>query len=121
MHKTPFFFAVLTFVLILILICAVCFSTSQGVLVAYLISCNLVSLFMMGLDKSLSKGSSQRVPEVIFFSLASLGGAAAILVGAHLFRHKTKKASFQFVLLLIFAANIFVANQFGLQLRLTDQ
>jgi len=73
-------------------------------LTAYVVAVNLAALFFMGLDKSLARAASLRTPEVVLFILALLGGSAGILLGVHVFRHKTRKAAFQFVLFLIFLA-----------------
>jgi len=47
-------------------------------------------------DKTAARNKSTRVPEVFFYVLAAFGGAAGLLLGMYLFRHKTKKAKFQF-------------------------
>lgn len=67
---------------------------------------NVVAVFFVGLDKSLSRGKSLRIPEAILFLLALCGGALAVFVAMQIFRHKTQKAAFHFVLLLIFFAQI---------------
>jgi uncharacterized membrane protein YsdA (DUF1294 family) len=78
---------------------------------------NLTAIFFMGLDKNLSKGGSIRTPEAVVYVLALLGGTPGVLLGMHMFRHKTKKVSFQFVLLIIAAAQIGVVALLGVQLR----
>jgi uncharacterized membrane protein YsdA (DUF1294 family) len=73
-----------------------------------LIATNVVVIFLVGLDKSLSKGGSLRVPEVLLYVCALFGGAVGLFVGTQVFRHKTRKASFYFVLLSIFAFQVFM-------------
>jgi uncharacterized membrane protein YsdA (DUF1294 family) len=70
------------------------------------LSVNVVAVFFVGLDKSLSRGKSLRIPEAVLFLLALCGGALAVFVAMQIFRHKTQKAAFHFVLLLIFFAQI---------------
>lgn len=74
-----------------------------------LLGINAAGLIGMGLDKFLSRSSSpKRFPEVVLYVVALLGGVPGILVGMHVFKHKSRKASFQFVLLLILVAQVVV-------------
>ena len=86
-------------------------------LVAWLIGINCGAIFFMGLDKSLARSASLRTPETVTFVMALLGGSPGVLLGIHVFRHKTRKAAFQFVLLLIFAAQALLLRALGLSLR----
>ena len=87
------------------------FDVSLGVS-AFLVI-NVSSLFLMGIDKSSARSGSVRIPEIVLFILALLGGCPGILLGIHVFKHKTRKASFQFVLLLIAVTQLFVARLLG--------
>lgn len=100
--------------------------------VAYVAGVSFSALFLFGLDKSLAAGSSSkldrmnsekvakkgglsrnyswRVPEVVFYGMAILGGSVGILLGMPLFRHKTKKGKFQLVLVGIFLAQLLIAQ-----------
>lgn len=49
-----------------------------------------------------------RVPELVFYGIAALGGSVALLVGMPLFRHKTKKGRFQFTIAAILIAQLLV-------------
>ncbi len=84
---------------------------------SYAIGVNVASLIVMGLDKSLSASGSLRVPEKVLFALAVLGGGVGILLGMHVFRHKTRKVAFQCFLMLIFMAQFFLASKLGIELR----
>ncbi len=86
-------------------------------LVAYIVAINIASLFFTGLDKALARKGALRTPEVIPFCMALLGGSPGVLLGIHVFRHKTRKASFQFVLLLIVVAQFALLRALGLELR----
>ena len=52
----------------------------------------------MGYDKKIAGTNSVRIPEKVFFLIAALGGSLGILLAMRHFRHKTRKASFQYVL-----------------------
>ncbi len=79
-------------------------------LAAGFLALNVGAVVFMGFDKALARSGAVRTPEVILFVLALLGGSPGILLGIHVFKHKTRKASFQFVLLLIIVAQLGVAR-----------
>ena len=85
--------------------------------VAWLVGVNTGAIFFMGLDKSLAKSASVRTPETVMYVMALLGGSPGVLLGIHVFRHKTRKAAFQFVLLLIFGAQAFLLRALEISLR----
>jgi len=60
-----------------------------------LIATNIVTLILMMLDKILASSRSRRIPENVFYLATFFGGSIGMLVGMQLFRHKTKKISFQ--------------------------
>lgn len=84
---------------------------------ALIIAINLCALIYMGLDKSFVRSPSGRLPETILYLTALLGGAPGLLLGCHIFKHKTKKASFQLTLLLIFCAQFYLLHVLGFRLR----
>ncbi|MFB5662948.1 DUF1294 domain-containing protein [Alteribacillus sp. HJP-4] len=55
---------------------------------------NLFAIVLMGLDKRKARKRQYRIPEKNFLVLCLLGGAAGVLVGMKIFRHKTKHKSF---------------------------
>ena len=62
----------------------------------YLLIINGVTLFLYGTDKLAAKGGAGiRVPEYILLLAGFLGGTVAAFAGQQLFRHKTRKRSFQ--------------------------
>jgi len=73
----------------------------QGVIV-YLLLINTIAFIMFGVDKIQAQRGNSRTPEKVLWFLSLLGGTLGALFGMKLFRHKTKKISFQIVLLLIF-------------------
>ncbi|MDH3891849.1 MAG: cold shock and DUF1294 domain-containing protein [candidate division Zixibacteria bacterium] len=66
-------------------------------LLAYLLSINVVTFILYGYDKYIAGRAGLRVPEIVLYLLAFLGGSPAVLAGQRIFRHKTIKRSFQFV------------------------
>jgi uncharacterized membrane protein YsdA (DUF1294 family) len=62
----------------------------------YLVS-SVAGYICMGLDKSRARKNTWRIPERTLLSLAFFGGAAGILLGMQIFRHKTKHARFLIV------------------------
>jgi uncharacterized membrane protein YsdA (DUF1294 family) len=57
-----------------------------------------ITFLLYGLDKAQSKSGGWRVPEVVLHVLALSGGFPGGWAGRSLFRHKTKKGFFVFVL-----------------------
>lgn len=76
--------------------------------VSALLGINAAALVYMGFDKSLARSEAMRVPEVVLYLIALIGGVPGLLVGVHVFKHKTRKAAFQFVLLLIVVVQLVV-------------
>lgn len=67
----------------------------------YLIGINVLTFLMFGWDKWMAQGQAWRTPEKVLWLLSLLGGSIGAISGMQMFRHKTKKVSFQFVLILI--------------------
>ena len=59
---------------------------------------NVITFFMMGLDKHKAKHQRQRISEKALLLSAFAFGSAGSILGAFLFRHKTKKLKFQIAL-----------------------
>jgi uncharacterized membrane protein YsdA (DUF1294 family) len=57
-----------------------------------------LTFLLYGIDKAQSKIKGWRVPEVVLHGLALLGGFPGGWIGRSLFRHKTQKGVFVFVL-----------------------
>ena len=84
------------------------FEIWQFLLILYLLVINLITFFIFAIDKFKATRSSRRVSEkkLWFFSLA--GGSIGALLSMKLFRHKTKKLSFQTVLAIIIVIQVFI-------------
>lgn len=57
---------------------------------------NLVSFFMMGIDKFKAKHHCWRIAETTLLLFAAIGGSIGILAGMIFFHHKTRKKKFIF-------------------------
>lgn len=64
------------------------------IILAYLIGVNLVSFFMMGIDKRKAIKGAFRIPEATLFIVALIGGSIGSIAGMYTFRHKTRHFSF---------------------------
>ena len=68
----------------------------------YLAAVNVVAFIMCVVDKRAAIKGQRRISEKALFTISIIGGAAGMLVGMLLVRHKTKHKSFMvFVPLLI--------------------
>ncbi len=85
-----------------------------------LLATNLATFLVMGFDKLQSTTGGQRTPEVVFYTMTLLGGSGGMLAGMYLFRHKTRKISFQFfvglMILIQVALLLWVGSRSGLVL-----
>jgi uncharacterized membrane protein YsdA (DUF1294 family) len=67
---------------------------------------NLGTFIVYAVDKISAESNAWRVRERTLLVMALIGGSAGALLGMHVFRHKTKKMSFQFWLALILCLQI---------------
>ncbi|OGH71362.1 MAG: hypothetical protein A2921_02195 [Candidatus Magasanikbacteria bacterium RIFCSPLOWO2_01_FULL_43_20b] len=77
-------------------------------LLLYFLLINSISFFYIGIDKMKAQLTRQRVSEKTLWLLSLIGGSLGTLLGMNFFRHKTKKISFQAILAVILAAQIFL-------------
>ncbi len=75
---------------------------------AYLVSINTLALALYGYDKRQAVVGRTRIPELVLHAAALCGGSPGALLGQGLFRHKTRKFSFQIVFAGIIALQIAV-------------
>ena len=64
----------------------------------WLAALSLITFILYGIDKAQSKRKGARIPEAALHLLALAGGFIGGWAGRSLFRHKTKKGIFIFVL-----------------------
>lgn len=66
---------------------------------------SVVAFFLYWIDKKKAENSSRRIPEANLHFFESLGGWVGALVAQQVFRHKTRKLSYQIVFWFIVAAH----------------
>ena len=67
--------------------------TIQNIII-YLIAINLITFFIMWLDKRKAKKGRWRIPENTLLLFVLLGGGIGGIAGMYVFHHKTNKAKF---------------------------
>lgn len=71
-----------------------------------LISTTAATFALFGFDKFQAIQKGERVPEKILYLATFFGGSVGSLIGMNLFRHKTSKTSFQFVVIVLILIQI---------------
>ena len=79
---------------------------SLGLVWSWIIGISIASFFTYGYDKSIAGRGVTRVPEVVLHLLTALGGTIGTFAGMQIFRHKTRKKSFQLVFWAIVAVQV---------------
>jgi len=67
--------------------------TLKNILI-YLLLINLITFFIMWVDKKKAKWGKWRIQEKTLFILCAIGGSIGGICGMYTFRHKTKKTRF---------------------------
>jgi len=67
--------------------------TIKSILI-YLLAINLITFFIMWVDKKKAKWGKWRIQEKTLFILCTIGGSIGGIAGMYTFRHKTKKTRF---------------------------
>ncbi|MCB9894476.1 MAG: DUF1294 domain-containing protein [Planctomycetes bacterium] len=85
-----------------------------GIVAGVLLVTNLVAFVAQGCDKRLARTNAKsRTPEKTLLLLGLPLAAPGMLLGMQLFRHKTKKRSFQLKAALVVFANLLMAGLIG--------
>ena len=75
-------------------------------IMAYILTAiNILSFFLVLIDKKRAIRHQWRIPERTFFILAFLGGALGVYLGMILFRHKTRHVFFTWGIVLLIVLN----------------
>ena len=77
------------------------------ILVYWLVLVNLAAFILYGYDKSCARKNKQRVPEKTLLFWAWIGGSIGAFMGMRFFHHKTLKAKF-FVVPVLMVAEIII-------------
>ncbi len=67
--------------------------TVQNIII-YFVVINIITFFVMWLDKRKAKMGKWRIPENTLLLLVLLGGGIGGIAGMYIFRHKTQKMKF---------------------------
>ncbi|MEL7372243.1 MAG: DUF1294 domain-containing protein [Myxococcota bacterium] len=82
--------------------------TALPPLLIYLLAVSVCAFLLCAYDKRIAGGEHTRVPERVLFATALVGGTPGLLAGMNIFRHKTKKRSFQLKFAAIFVVQVAV-------------
>jgi uncharacterized membrane protein YsdA (DUF1294 family) len=77
--------------------------------IAWIIGWSIVTFFFYGFDKRRSKGSDERVPEMVLHVLSLIGGFPGGWAGRAYYRHKTLHASFLITLIISTVLHLCIA------------
>ena len=69
---------------------------------SYLLAINLLTFFVMLIDKLQAVSQSRRVRERTFYLLSFVGGSIGTIIAMYTIRHKSRKPSFQLMVWLVF-------------------
>lgn len=116
-RKPYLFYGIFTAAIAALSAFLVWFSADASIGISALIGINVAALAGMGLDKSLARSNAPRIPEVVLYVIALLGGSPGVLGGIHIFKHKTRKAAFQFTLLIVFVLQMALVRMLGIAVR----
>ena len=78
----------------------------NNILIIYLVTINVATFFVYGLDKWKAKQSRWRVKEAALLGLALLGGSIGAWLGMKVWHHKTLHKKFRYGIPLIIVAQI---------------
>ena len=83
--------------------------TIERLVFLYLLSINLISFAIYGIDKALAKAGKFRISEAALIWAAVFGGSVGALLGMFIFHHKTTKKKFLIGIPLILFIHIVLA------------
>ncbi len=72
----------------------------------WFIALNIATLLLFGFDKLSAQVGLRRIPERLLYLATFLGGSIGALIAMYVFRHKTRKMSFQLVIALLILIQI---------------
>ena len=78
------------------------------ILIVYLVTINIATYFVYGIDKWKAKRSKWRVTEAALLLLAVLGGSIGAWLGMKVWRHKTMHKKFKYGIPLIIIVQVAV-------------
>lgn len=66
-------------------------------LLIYIISINILSFLLFGIDKYKAIKNKYRIPEKVLLLISLFGGSIGSILGMIIFHHKTKKIKFKLI------------------------
>ncbi|TYQ15674.1 UNVERIFIED_CONTAM: uncharacterized membrane protein YsdA (DUF1294 family) [Acetivibrio alkalicellulosi] len=82
--------------------------SGKMIIISFFVMFNIVTFFMMNIDKSKAKKGKWRISERNIFICALFFGATGIFAGMYVFRHKTKHWYFKVFIPLFIIINLFL-------------
>lgn len=82
-------------------------------IISYLLSVNIITMFLYGYDKYAALHKKLRTPEFVLHFFAFIGGTPMAWISQRLFKHKTIKKSFQIAFWCVFLIQIFLIYLFA--------
>lgn len=70
------------------------YNNGENVILIYLLSVNIISFIMFGIDKWKAKNHKWRISENLLLIISFIGGATGALIGMVIFKHKLSKKKF---------------------------
>ncbi len=89
-------------------------TTLQNIVLIYLVTINVVTFFMYGIDKWKAKKSKMRIRETALLGLAVLGGSIGAWLGMKVWHHKTLHKKFRFGIPAIIIVQLLIIGYFTL-------
>ncbi len=81
---------------------SICYAIELSLIWSYVVSINIVTAIFYIFDKIISSSKIIRVPEILFHIFSVIGGSLSAIISQTIFRHKTKKVTFQLLSVIIF-------------------
>lgn len=70
------------------------YTTAENIVLIYLLSVNIISFIMFGIDKWRAKKHQWRISENLLMLISFIGGATGAVIGMVIFKHKLSKKKF---------------------------
>ena len=68
----------------------------SSLLILYLITINVVTFLLYGIDKWKAKRARWRIPESVLLGMAAIGGSVGAWLGMRVWHHKTQHTKFRY-------------------------
>ncbi len=70
------------------------YTNQENIILIYLLSINIISFIVFGIDKWKAKNKRWRISEALLLLISFIGGATGALMGMVVFKHKLSKKKF---------------------------